>query len=134
MKRKTIALLTIIMTLLGMSTLAHAYNGKFSFKLSSGFMSHWSYSDAAYKVTNTQNPVVQTTYTSGATSTFIYDVVNSNFESRVVQMRKTGTFSPTAFSRNTAVAGYRYKLRIKRDGAQFWDSATAEGLWNPDSY
>lgn len=111
-----------------------AYNGKYTFNLKSGVMSGWNYSSYVYKYTESENPVVSCTYTSGSTDTFEYTVFNNNNEQRVVSFTKSGTFGLRAFSRNITVKNYRYKLGIRRDGGSWYSSANAEGLWNIDSY
>lgn len=113
---------------------AYAYNGKFAFNLTSGSFSSYAYSDAVYKYSESENPVVEATYTDPSDATFQYDVVNSNDESRVVPFSKTGTFSLTAFERNTTVQNKQYRLRVKRESGGVFSSASTQGLWNIDSY
>ncbi len=113
---------------------ASAYNGKFAFNLSSGWFSPWDYSSVVYKASVDENPVVSATYTNDNTNSFTYDVVNSNSESRVTPMTKTGTFGLTQFSRNTTQQNYQYRLRVKRETGAWNSSASVEGLWNIDSY
>lgn len=113
---------------------AYAYNGKFAFDLTSGWTSSWAYSEAVYKYSESENPVVEATYTDPSDATFKYDVVNSNDESRVVPFSKTGTFSLTAFERNTTVQNKQYRLRVKRESGGVFSSASTQGLWNIDSY
>ena len=132
--RNFFALGLCMLIMLGSVTTASAYNTKFSFSLSSGWFSPWDYSSAVYKVTTDENPVVSATYTNDKKNTFKYDVVNSDSESRVTPITKTGTFSVTKFSRNTTQQNYKYRLGVKRETGAWNSSASVEGLWNIDSY
>ena len=116
------------------SATAYAYSGKFAFNLTSGSFSPWKYTDAVYKYSESENPVVEATYTDPSDATFKYDVVNSDEESRVVPFSKTGTFPLTAFDRNTTVQNKQYRLRVKRESGSWSSSASTQGLWNIDSY
>lgn len=127
--------LTVMGTILFGSVLSvSAYNGKFSFNLSSGWMSPWAYTSYATKYSKSENPVVQCTYANGSTKNFEYTVRNSNNEDRVVPFTKNGTFGIRAFERNTTVQNYKYKLGVTRHGGSWNSSANTQGLWNVDSY
>lgn len=132
--KKLITLGMCMCILIGSATIANAYNGKFSFDLSSGWWSPWDYTSYVYKYSKDENPVVTATYTSSSSNEFTYDVVNSDKESRVTPMTKTGTFNLTAFDRNTTQQNYKYALRVKRESGSWNSSASVEGLWNIDSY
>lgn len=133
-RKKIFALGICMLVMLGSVTTASAYNGKFAFDLSSGWFSSWDYSSTVYKASTDENPVVSATYTNDKTNSFTYDVVNSNSESRVTPMTKTGTFGLTQFSRNTTQQNYQYRLGVKRESGAWNSSASVEGLWNIDSY
>ena len=124
----------VLACVLACTATAYAYNTKFSFDLSSGWLSGWAYSSYATKFSVAENPVVKCTYASGSTTTFQYTVRNSNDEDRVVPFTATGTFGTRAFDRNTTVQNYKYKLGVKRDGGAWNSTATSQGQWNIDSY
>lgn len=132
--KKLLTLGLCVCIMIGSSTVANAYNGKFSFDLTSGWFSPWAYTSYVYKYSTDENPVVSATYTSNSSNEFTYDVVNSDKESRVTSMTKTGTFGLTAFSRNTTQQNYKYALRVKRENGAWNTSKSVEGLWNIDSY
>lgn len=131
---KFLILSICIVSLLGSAFVSNAYNVKFAFDLTSGWFSPWAYSSYVYKYSEAENPVVTATYTDNSSNTFTYDVANSNGESRVTPMTKTGTFGITAFSRNTTQKNYQYALRVKRESGSWSSSASVQGLWNIDSY
>ncbi len=134
-KTKRIISMSLILFVFSFATLtAFAYNTKFSYNLTSGWGKGYAYSDFAYKYTEGENPVVTCTYTSGSTNKFKYTVRNSRNEDRVVPFEMAGTFDNKAFERNTTQQNHQYKLGVARvDGAWFSD-ASAQGLWNVDSY
>lgn len=120
--------------LAGTITTASAYNAKFAFDLDSGWMSPWAYSSVSYKASYDESPIASCTYAGGSTRNFEYTVVNSDYQSRVVNFTKDGTFKATPFGRHTTVQNYQYRLGVTRHGGSWNSSANTQGNWSPDSY
>lgn len=124
----------VLACLLVCSLASYAYNVKFAFSLTSGWLSSWGYSDYAYKYSANESPVVTCTYTEGSSDYFTYTVRNSNNDDRVTPFSTSGTFDTRAFSDNQTAQNYKYKLGVQRGTGAWNTSARCDGLWNVDSY
>ncbi|MFC4768582.1 hypothetical protein [Effusibacillus consociatus] len=131
MKRKVKALAVVGLASGILSTSALAYNYKFQFDVTTGWFSDTAYTAYAYKVTDTENPVVNVTAMDLNWTANIM-MVNSND----LQRSSIGSWSSPGAQVLTNMGGkqgYQYRLKI-------WEAYpnsktySIKGAWNPDSY
>lgn len=115
-----------------MTISANAANYKFSFNLTTKVFHGAVHTDPATKYTKTEDPVIHVKEnTSGALMQ--YTVVNSDDKARTdtITTENTGKWT---FTNNNTVKGYRYRVRIKTDTGNIWNTYTVAGAWNIDTY
>lgn len=115
-----------------LATSVSAANYKFDFNLTTKIFYGAAYSSYATKYTKTETPVLcVTSNASGAT--IQYTVVNSDKDARTGTLKKNGT-GHWKFTDDSTCKGYKYRLRVKTDTGNLWNTYTVKGRWNIDTY
>lgn len=112
--------------------LGHAANYKFSFDRTTGaFFNNHATTDEGWKVTDTQNPVVEVNHldTGFRPNTYMINA-DGALRSSSVQIANTGSY---VLQNQGGKAGYPYRMRFAESPSSV-STFNIQGAWNPDTY